>query len=93
MMLMSDLSRVWYVTTTPLVGIVFSKTLISVSIRIWLLKLKTVFEQKYPDNRLSVAVTFFFWFTKISNLFLYLLQLTEALSEVLKNRINAEGGY
>ena len=48
----------------------FFKTLISVSVNTWLLKLKMVSEQKYPENLLSVVVTIFFWCIKVSNLFL-----------------------
>ena len=47
-----------------------------------------VSEQKYPDNLLSVVVTFFFWCIKVSNLFLCTLGLTEASSEVLRNSFN-----
>ena len=44
-----------------------------------------VSEQKYPDNLLFVAATFFFWFIKVSNVFLCSLGLTEASFEVLTN--------
>ena len=44
-------------------------------------------KQKYPDNLLSVVVTFFFGCIEVAILFLRLLGLTKASFEVFRNSV------